>query len=546
VGVFQAESTGFTKLVKNLKPDHFNHLIDMVALHRPGPLQSGMAEDFVERRHGRRKSEFLLPRLKEILGDTYGVIVYQEQVMEIAKALAGFTLGEADVLRKAMGKKDDALMERQKAHFLAGAKGNGIPDAKAAAIFDLMAQFGGYGFNKSHSAAYALLAYQTAYLKTHYPVEYFSALLTSESGDTDKIIRYIAYCREKGIPILPPDVNESRYAFFPSDRAIRFGLSAIKGLGSSAIDAILEARTESPFRSVPDLLSRVDLRKVNKRAVESLIKSGALDSLDPDRGKVFGELPSLLEEAQAEVRRRESGQFALFGEASGGKPRKRDRKGEDAAPSWSRRERLAFEKEALGFYITGHPMDSFAGEIALYANTTTGKLPALKHDAEVRIGGLVTGLKEKVTRRGDKMANWTLEDLEGTVDVVVFPKQLPECREALGSPEPVFLVGRISIEDQGMKIHTEEVFRMENVRERLAKSVHFHLQLDRMNPGDVAELRRTILRNPGEKKGFLHAIRPGEFDAVISLPDGCGVAPSLELARDLRARFGYDVLRLHG
>jgi len=544
VGVFQAESPGFTQLVKNLKPDQFNHLIDLVALYRPGPLQSGMAEDFVERRHGRRKAEFLHPLLKEILGDTYGVIVYQEQVMEIAKALAGFTLGEADVLRKAMGKKDDALMERQKSHFLEGSKGNGIPEAKAAAIFDLMAQFGGYGFNKSHSAAYALLAYQTAYLKTHYPVEYYSALMTTESGDTDKIIQYIAYCREKGIPILPPDVNESRNAFFPSDRSIRFGLSAIKGLGASAIDAIMEARTESPFRSVPDLLSRVDLRKVNKRAVESLIKSGALDSLEPDRGKVFGELPSLLDEAQAEVRRRESGQFALFGESSDGKPRKRGRKA-DAAPSWSRPERLGFEKETLGFYITGHPMDSYAGEIALYANTTTGRLPA-ENGAEVRIGGLVTGFKEKMTRRGEKMATWTLEDLEGTVDVVVFSRQLPECRQALVGTEPVFLLGRLSIEDQGVKILTEEVFRMENVRERLAKSVHFHLLLDRMSPVDVAELRRTILRNAGEKRGFIHAIRPGEFEAVISLPDGCGVAPSLDLARELRGRFGYDVLRLHG
>jgi DNA polymerase-3 subunit alpha len=261
---------------------------------------------------------------------------------------------------------------------------------------------------------------------------------------------------------------------------------------------------------------------------------------------VFGELPTLLEEAQAEVRRRDSGQFALFGETSGESPRKRGRKGEPAPSSWSRPERLTFEKETLGFYITGHPMDSFAGEIALYANTTTGGLSALKHDAEVRIGGLVTGLKEKVTRRGDKMATWTLEDLEGTVDVVVFPRQLPESREALGSPEPVFLVGRIAIEEQGMKIHTEEVFRMGSVRERLAKSVHFHLLLDRMGPGDIAELRQTILRNAGEKKGFLHAILPGEFDAVIALPDGCGVAPSLELARDLRARFGYDVLRLHG
>ncbi len=547
VGVFQAESANFSRLVKKLEPDRFSHLVDMVALHRPGPLQSGMADDFVERRHGRRKVEYLLPQLKEILGDTFGVIVYQEQVMEIARELAGFTLGEADVLRKAMGKKDPALMERQKAHFLAGAKGNGIPEAKAAGIFDLMAQFGGYGFNKSHSAAYALLAYQTAYLKVHYPVEYFSALMTSESGDTDKIIRYIGYCREKGIPILPPDVNESRYGFFPSDRGIRFGLSAIKGLGASAIDAILEARKGSPFRSVSDLLSRVDLRKVNKRAVESLIKSGALDSLDPDRGKVFGDLPCLIEEAQAEVRRRESGQFALFGGSPGGEePVKRTGMEAPAAPSWSRRELLTFEKETLGFYITGHPMDSFAGEIAMYANATTGKLESMKADAEVRIGGIVTGFRERMTRRKEKMGTWTLEDLEGTVDVVVFPKTLPECRETLGSPEPVFLVGRLKFEDRGIRIHADEVFRMEKVRERLAKSVHFHLLLDRMTPGDVRELREAILRHAGEKKGFLHATRPGEFDAVISLPDGCGVSPSLDLARELRGRFGYDVLRLHG
>ncbi len=545
-GVFQSESPGFTKLVMNLKPDRFNHLVDMVALYRPGPLQSGMADDFVERRHNRKKVEYLLPQLKEILGDTYGVIVYQEQVMEIAKALGGFTLGEADVLRKAMGKKDDALMERQKAHFIEGAISKGIEESKAIAIFELMRQFGGYGFNKSHSAAYALLAYQTAYLKAHYPVEYFSALMTSESGDTDKIIRYIGYCREKGIPILHPDVNESRFAFFPSDGSIRFGLSAIKGLGESAIDAILEARGDGPFRSLGDLLSRVDLRKVNKRAVESLIKSGALDSLDPDRGKVFADLPLLIEEAQAEVRRRESGQYALFGASPEGKSRKRVRKGETVPSSWTRLERLTFEKESLGFYITGHPMDSYSGEIAMYANTTTGKLLSMKTDTEVRIGGLVTGLKERMTRRGEKMATLTLEDLEGTVEVVVFSKTLPESRETLGSPEPIFLVGRLKHEDQGIKIHADEIFRMENVREKLAKSVHFHILLDRLAPGDIEELRKTIRRNSGDKRGFLHVIRPGEYEAVISLPVDCGVTPSLELARELRGRFGYDVLRLHG
>jgi DNA polymerase-3 subunit alpha len=546
VGVFQSESRGFTELISRLKPDRFTHLIDMVALYRPGPLQSGMADDFVERRHGRRKVTYPVPQLEEVLSDTYGVIVYQEQVMEIGKALAGFTLGQADVLRKAMGKKDDALMEQQKARFLEGARSKGIHEKKAAEIFELVRQFGGYGFNKSHSAAYALVAYQTAYLKTHYPVEYYSALMTSESGDTDKIIRYIAHSREKGIPILPPDVNESRYAFFPSGNGIRFGLSAIKGLGASAIEAILEARADRPFESVSDFLSRTDLRKVNKRAVESLIKSGALDSLDPDRGSVFRDLPRILEEAQAEVRRRESGQFALFGAPSEEKgPQKAPQAGATASTAWTRRERLLHEKEALGFYITGHPLDSYAAEIALYANTTTAKLAQLKSGADVKLGGIVTGLKERVTRRGDRMANMTLEDLEGTVEVTVFSRTFQECRATLESPDPVFLLGRVEAGEQGVKVIAEEVFLMSNVRERLARSVHFRLFLDRMGPGGVAELRKTVLRHAGDKRGYLHLIREGEYEAVICLPDGSGVSPSLDLARELRARFGYDVLSLH-
>jgi DNA polymerase-3 subunit alpha len=545
VGVFQSESRGFTELISELKPDRFHHLIDLMALYRPGPLQSGMAKDFVERRHGRKKVAYAAPQLREILEDTYGVIVYQEQVMEIARALAGFTLGEADVLRKAMGKKDDALMEQQKARFLTGAKANGLAEAKAGEIFDLMRQFGGYGFNKSHSAAYALVAYQTAYLKTHYPVEYYSALMTSESGDTAKIIRYIAHCRGKGIPILPPDVNESRFAFLPVGSAIRFGLSAVKGLGESAVEAILSARAEGPFSSVRDFLSRVDLRKVNKRAVESLIKSGALDSIDPDRGKVFEELPGLLEEAQAEVRRRESGQFALFGGAEE-KPAARAR-GSAGSParSWGRTERLANEKEALGFYITGHPLDSWAAEIALYANATTAGIANLKAGTEVRIGGIITALKERITKKGEKMATLTLEDLEGTVEVTVFSRTFHEYRDTLGSPEPVFLLGRVEAGEQAARVIAEEVFRMENVRDRLARSVHFQLFLDRVSDADIAELRRTILRHAGDKKGYLHLVRQGEYEAIVALPDGVGVAPSLELAHALRGRFGYDVLRLH-
>lgn len=545
-GVFQCESSGFTDLLFRLKPERFAHLIHAVALYRPGPLQSGMVEDFISRRHGRKTIEYPFPQLAEILRDTYGVIVYQEQVMQIAVALAGFSMGEADVLRKAMGKKDTALMEKQKARFLRGAADNGIPENKAQAIFEQIAQFGEYGFNKSHSAAYAMVAYQTAYLKAHHPMEYFCALMTSESGDTSKIIRYIGYCREKGIPILPPDVNESRFAFYPSGKGIRFGLSAIKGVGETAVLSIQEARKENPFESAEDFLSRVDLRKVNKRALESLIKAGALDSLDPDRGALFTGLASMMDRAQEETRRRESGQFALFGSAPANPKTSGGRKPVPPGQAWTRRERLTNEREALGFYITGHPLDAFSGEIGMFANVTSTRIGALKQGSEVKIGGVIAACREKTTKRGEKMAILSLEDLEGILEVVVFPEMYREIRDLLGSEEPVFLVGRVDSDETSSKVIAEDIFPMKNVRERLAKSVHFRLDMERMTEKDIRELRRIVRSHSGEKKGYLHLVREGDCEVIVALPEDCGVNPSLDLARALRAQFGYDVLRLHG
>ena len=544
-GVFQCESSGFTDLLFRLKPERFAHLIHAVALYRPGPLQSGMVEDFISRRHGKKTIEYPFPQLAEILRDTYGVMVYQEQVMQIAVALAGFSMGEADVLRKAMGKKDTALMEKQKARFLQGAAKNGIPENKALGLFEQIAQFGEYGFNKSHSAAYAMVAYQTAYLKAHYPVEYFCALMTSESGDTAKVIRYIGYCREKGIPILPPDVNESRFAFYPSRKAIRFGLSAIKGVGETAVLSIQEARGEEPFVSVEDFLSRVDLRKVNKRALESLIKAGALDTLDPDRGKLFAQLPAMMETAHGEARRKESGQFALFGQEPSSAAPSPDKKQDPSAQVWTRRERLANEREALGFYITGHPLDAFSGEIGLFANATSSRIGAMKQGTEVKIGGVISAYKEKTTKRGEKMAILSLEDLEGILEVIVFPEKYREIQDLLESEEPVFLVGRVDSDETSSKVIAEDIFLMKNVRERLAKSVHFRIALERITQDDIPELRRIVKRHAGEKKGYLHLVRDGEYEVVVAMPEGVGVAPSLELARELQGRFGYDVLRLH-
>jgi len=554
-GVFQCESRGFTDLLVRLRPERFTHLVDAVAIFRPGPLQSGMVEDLIERRHGRRRIEYVLPELEPILRDTYGVILYQEQVMQIAVALAGFTMAEADVLRKAMGKKKPELIGQLRDRFLEGARARGIAPDKAGAVFDLMAQFAGYGFNKSHSAAYAVIAYQTAYLKAHFPVEYMCALMTSEAQDTEKIIWYINHCREAGIAIRPPDVNESRLGFHPVGDAIRFGLSAIKGVGESAVEAVLAAREAGPFESVDDFLSRVDLRRVNRRVVECLVKAGAFDSLEPDRGRLFARLPALFERAQEEARRREAGQFALFGEKSpAGTPRTSRPVAGAEEPLWSRKERLAHEKEALGFYITGHPLDAYTAEAELFANTTSADLAGLRPGSEARLAGIVTAVRERTTRRGGKMAYVTLEDLQGIVEVVVFQDTYRACAEVLASQEPVFVVGRVKGAAEGLapeeeqeerlrpQIVAQEIFLMEQVRERLSRSVHFRLLLEGLTTQDVGDFRRILERHGGSKKGFLHLARPGEYEVVIALPDRVGVAPSFSLTRELRARFGYDVL----
>ncbi|HEY3490742.1 MAG TPA: DNA polymerase III subunit alpha [Candidatus Deferrimicrobiaceae bacterium] len=548
-GVFQCESSGFTELLGSLKPERFTHMVDMVALYRPGPLNSGMVTDYIEVRHGRKKPSYMFPELEPILKDTYGVIVYQEQVMQIAVAIGGFTMGQADVLRKAMGKKKVDVMAKQKEMFLQGAAAKKFEPKKAEALFDLMAQFAEYGFNKSHSAAYGFVAYQTAYLKAHYPVEFYCALMTSESGDTTKIIRYFNDAREHDIPILPPDVNESRAAFHPSGNGIRFGLSAIKGVGSSAIEAIAEARQESPFATVSDFMARVDLRRVNKSVLESLAKAGAFDSIDPDRGRLVDMIPSMIDAAQREAKRKESGQFALFGVSTPADSDKASSGKEKDAPApeplWTRKERLAHEKEALGFYITGHPLDAFAGEIELFANTSTAQIGELRSGAEVKVGGVINSVKEKLTKKGDKYAILTIEDREGIIEVLVWAETYKECIDACSSEEPIFLIGRVEKGENSTKLIAREIFRMENIRERLARSVHYRIDLESYQPELVQAFRKTLRRHAGEKRGYLHLVRNGEFEAVVQLPDSCSVNPSLELAKELRGLFNYDVLRLH-
>ena len=402
-GVFQLESGGIREMTVKIRPNCFEDLVAILALYRPGPLDSGMAEEYIKRKHGREKIKYLHPLLETILKDTYGVIVYQEQVMQIAQVLAGYTMGDADMLRRAMGKKDPEEMAAQRERFVEGARGKKIDDKIAAEIFDQMETFARYGFNKSHSAAYALVSYQTAYLKTHYPVEFIATLMTSEMGDTDKVIKNLAECRGKDIEVLAPDINESRADFTPVGSKIRFGLAAVKNVGEKAVEVILETRAKDrPFESLFDFCRRVDTTAVNRRVIESLIKCGAFDSTQVSRARMFGALDDAMKAGQAHQRDQSSNQIDIFGML--GAPTRGGKKAGDIYPQvseWSTQEALAFEKEALGFYITGHPLDKFDRVLKKIASGTIATLKEKGQPGDVKIGGVVSAL-ETVTVTGEE------------------------------------------------------------------------------------------------------------------------------------------------
>jgi len=441
-GIFQLESSGMKEMLVKLKPSCFEDIIAACALYRPGPLGCGMVDDFIERKHGRQKVVYDLPELEPILKDTYGVIVYQEQVMQIARTLAGYSLGRADLLRRAMGKKDPVVMAKEKEPFLAGARAQGIDPKKAEGIFDQMAKFAEYGFNKSHSAAYALIAYQTAFLKAHYPVEFMAALLSCDMDSTDKVLKNISDCREQGIEVLPPDINSSGQSFTVVGKSIRFGLGAIKGVGGGAIESIIEARAQGPFTDLYDFCERVDLRRVNKRVFEALIKCGAFDSLYKYRAPLMDALDDAVSAGQKFQEERDSAQVSLFGDM----PAITRHGSSRAIPDnheWHDKEKLAFEKEALGFLITGHPLDRYLSDIKRLANTTIAGLSELADGSEVRLCGIVTACKEITTKKGDRMGFVTLEDLTGSVEITVFSDIYTSASGLLKSDDPLLVTGKL-------------------------------------------------------------------------------------------------------
>ncbi len=513
-GIFQLESAGMRDLLIKMVPNRFEDLIAIVALYRPGPIGSGMIDDFIKRKKGQKPVKYELPQLKEILDETYGIILYQEQVMSIANKLANFTMGQADILRKAMGKKRPEEMEKLKESFIQGARANGISEKKATKIFDLMAFFAEYGFNKSHSAAYAYLAYQTAYLKTHYPVEFMAATLSSDMDNTDKIVKSINECREMGIAILPPDINLSGKEFKVIGNSIRFGLEAVKGVGSAAIESILESRnTDGPFFSVATFLERVATRKVNKKVIEGLVKAGAFDSLGTTRA---GAIELMSKMVNGSIRAKVSGQQSIFGDA----PEEPTESGKE----WDEPELLKHEKEALGFYITGHPLTKYSRQLEMIHTKKTSELEEIPDGEEVQIGGILRNIKKIYTKsKAEIMAYCTLEDADGSIEVIIFPQLYRNNLHLLQKDTLLLIKGTMDKTEKGIKIVSTEISRLDEPENNYRVEINLRYPLS-----ESINLRmiKSILSN--SKGDYSLYLRIFLKDAVTLIATGIKISPDSE------------------
>ena len=526
-GVFQFESHGMRDVLRRYQPNSIEDLTALNALYRPGPIQGGMIDDFIDRKHGRKKIEYELPELQEILEETLGVIVYQEQVMQIANRLAGYSLGEADLLRRAMGKKKPEEMAQQRERFVEGAAQRKYPPKKIEKIFDLMAQFAGYGFNKSHSAAYALLAYHTAYLKTHYPVEFMAALLTSVTGSTDDVVKYINECREMGIRVEAPDINVSDANFTPHGEAIRFGLAAVKNVGGNAIESIAAARKKlGRFRSIFEFCESIDLRLLNKRVLESLIKSGAMDSLG-SRAQLMAVLDKAIERAQKTQRDAESGQHGLFGVFQEESEAHNDIL--PNIPDWDEHTRLAAEKEILGFFITGHPLEKYKDKLENLQALNTEELAAMKNstgkDETIVTAGLITNVRVLKSKRGEFYAQASLEDMSGSIEMIVFPEAYKRLAEKVKLEVPVLVKAGVRIEEgANPKITASEIMPLEDAKVPVPRAIRIRVPLETAGENTVDHLHELFLGSKGEAKVLFDVERQGDFMVVMEA-QGYNVLP---------------------
>lgn len=529
-GIFQLESSGMREILVKMQPNRFEDLIALVALYRPGPIGSGMIDDFIKRKKGQTPVKYELPQLKDILDETYGVILYQEQVMRIANKLANFTMGQADILRKAMGKKKPEEMEKLKEAFIKGAVANKISEKKAIRLFELMALFAEYGFNKSHSAAYAYLAYKTAYLKAHYPVEFMAATLSADMDNTDKIVHMIAECRNMSIQILPPDINQSEREFKVIGNSIRFGLEAVKGVGSAAIESILDSKEKNgPFLSMEDFLKRVDTRKVNKKVIENLIKAGAFDSLGLTRARAM----SLIHDSLNGTRARSSlGQQSIFG----------SKEELEIIKEWDEMEILSHEKEALGFYITGHPLMKYREKLLALQVKQTSELDNFYDREEVQVAGVISSIK-KIQKRGtaETIAYFTLEDERGNIEAIAFPELYRNNIGLFKKDILVLVKGTVDRTEKGIKLVSKEILPIDNLISMNGLKCEISIKYHAANSLNLRSLRQILSGSTGNCPLYLKVELE---DSHVFIATGLQVDPGSLLIDGIEGIFGKGAVKI--
>lgn len=544
-GVFQLESSGMRDLLKKLNPSRFEDLIALLALYRPGPMGSGLLSDFIQRRHGRVPIRYDHKKLESILKDTYGIMVFQEQVMQIASELAGFSLTQADLLRRAMSKKIPEVMEQQRKNFVLGCRDNNISDTTANKIFDFIVYFSGYGFNKSHSAAYALISYRTAYLKANFPVEFMTALLNSERDNTDKIVEYVNEANHMGMQILPPDINESFAEFVVIDnKTIRFGLLAIKNVGRGAIDSIIESRrSKGEFKSLDDLSLRVDSRLVNKKVIESLIKCGSLDGFGLYRAQMMAMLAEVLERSSHIQQQRQSGQLSFFDmdiKQSGFRTTATNNITQ--IKEWPEPQLLSFEKEMLGFYISGHPLARYAKQIKRFSQISTKNLPQHKDGDLIGIVGLIVKIKQTMTRKKqEKMAILKLEDLDGVVEVLIFPTTFRQVYKDIQPNIIVLVRGRVNLREETPKIIAQDLVSIEKIYNLISA---INLNLSGIRENLFTSLKERLISSPGKVPIYLHLDSPSKSRIKLIVGEEFFVQPSVDLIQDIETILGEDRISL--
>jgi DNA polymerase-3 subunit alpha len=545
VGVFQLESSSMRDLLRRIGPERFEDIIAINALHRPGPMGSEMLELFIKRKHGKKKTTYDDPSLEPILKDTYGVILYQEQVIEIANKLGGFSKGQADILRRAMGKKEPEVMDRQRRNFVNGAVENGIKEQVAERIFNTIMNFAGYGFNKSHSTAYALLSYHTAYLKATYPMEFMAACLTSEIGNTDRIVILLDECRAMGIQVMPPDINESAADFTVTDEGIRFGLTAIKNVGRAGIDSIIEAREKGgSFESVFDLCGRVDLKSINRRMLEALVCAGALDSLEGHRAQILAGIEAALSVGQKVQRDRSTGQTSLLkiletqGERTGIERRL------PYAEEWSLLEKLSREREVLGFYCSGHPLSRYRREVDAFTTFSLAEAKRAADGKRVVVAGIIAGKRIHFTREGKKLGFIALEDLSGQMEALFFDNQISSAEDKLAVGQMILVLGTVSYRNEDQpKIRVSDFTELESSIEKLTGSVEIDVDGEKLSEGALEMLTGVLSSNPGKARVSLVVVGREVGDVVLQVPKS-SVKPTRDLITALDGIEGVANVRL--